>query len=100
MLILMFPGSLELIQDSVHWVLDGHTLHESKPEHNDHGPSEEHSCSGTYHVCMCHSSTLFIARSTVHTSFLRSSHQCEVIEFADEPCPSAYLDRLFRPPTA
>ena len=100
MLILMFPGSFELLQDGVHWVLEGHTPHDPSTEHHDEGPTQEHSCSGPYHVCICHSSGLFVTQSTVQTPAQPSPRSCEIVARVAQPCPSSHLDRLFRPPMA
>ncbi len=99
-LILMFPGSVELVEDGIHWITDGHTTHDTSTEHHREGPADEHGCSGPYHICICHSSSPFITRAAPADPGKRALRSCEMIELVDAPSPSSHLDRLFRPPAA
>lgn len=48
LLVAITPGVAELLEDTVHYALHGHTFHEA-----DH--PADHCCSGAFHFCSCHS---------------------------------------------
>lgn len=53
------PGAAEIVENAAHLAKDGHTAHAiDDAEHTPAG--DEHGCSGTIHVCACHSSTCFM----------------------------------------
>lgn len=60
--VLLVPRSGALIEDFVHVLETGHTLHDSG--HHEEPPTE-HGCSGPYHSCPCHSTVQFIASGEV-----------------------------------
>jgi hypothetical protein len=43
------PGATEVLEDLVHFVGAGHTVHSS----TEHEGTTEHGCSGFFHVCHC-----------------------------------------------
>lgn len=53
------PGGTEIVENVVHLAASGHTAHATDDlEHARHG--DEHGCTGTSHVCPCHTSTPFL----------------------------------------
>lgn len=75
----MWPAVGELVEMTVHAVEHGDIAHEEGDEH-DSAPlgEDEHGCSGTFHLCPCHSPTPAMAfpdaivlatSSTTDTSF-------------------------------
>lgn len=55
----LMPGSAEVVESTAHLVSDGHTAH--AVDDTDHAPKgDEHGCSGSFHVCPCHSTTSFV----------------------------------------
>ena len=55
----MTPGAGELTENIVHLVTSGHTAHTLHDGHQE-PTSDEHGCSGPFHVCECHSTTNFL----------------------------------------
>ena len=52
------PGAAEIVENVAHLATDGHMAHAI--DDGDHAPEgDEHGCSGTVHLCACHSSTCF-----------------------------------------
>jgi len=47
MLLFVTPGALELLEDSVHFLVHDDSLH-------DEGHDSDHCCSGPFHFCSCH----------------------------------------------
>ena len=100
MLVLMFPSSLELVQDATHLLADGHTRHDISAGHHDDEPTDEHGCSGPYHICICHSSSAFVIGLPDNLIVVHDIRPFRIVERLATPAPSGHLDRLFRPPTA
>ncbi len=102
MLWLMMPGAVALAQDGLHWLVEGHTVHDSAAghEHNESG-SDEHGCSGPYHFCGCHTSAPFVASSVLDPRTPATQPpKANQIAGLGSPIPSLHLDPLFRPPIA
>ena len=57
----MTPASAEIAQQIVHLVTEGHLAE----EHADHTEDKEHGCSGPYHMCVCHSTVVFVVSVTL-----------------------------------
>ena len=55
----MMPGALELAENAIHLLRHGDTAH-ADTSHAGDRDDDEHGCSGTYHACTCHSSSLFV----------------------------------------
>lgn len=55
LVVALWPGASELIEQTVHAVEHGDLAHDSGDEH-DSTPlgQDEHGCSGTLHLCQCH----------------------------------------------
>lgn len=56
------PGSGEITENAFHLLTNGHGAHALGEE--DHGPADEHGCSGPFEVCPCHGSGAFIVART------------------------------------
>ncbi|MEQ8280812.1 MAG: hypothetical protein RMA76_28840 [Deltaproteobacteria bacterium] len=59
LLLLGMTPSIEVAENAVHLVLEGHTAHAVDDEHHD--TTGEHGCTGIFHACVCHASPLFVA---------------------------------------
>jgi hypothetical protein len=57
----MTPASAEIAQQLVHVVTEGHFAN----EHAAHTEDKEHGCSGPYHLCVCHSTVVFVVSVTL-----------------------------------
>lgn len=51
--------SMEIAENVVHLVTEGHLAHAVDDE--EHDATGEHGCTGIFHACLCHASPLFIA---------------------------------------
>jgi hypothetical protein len=93
----MTPGSGEILENTVHFVLAGHTAHAIADDaHQPDAP--EHACSGPFHICACHASTpLTPVRATAvpGTPMPRGS---EVVRRAEREPFEGYAGAVFRPP--
>jgi len=99
MVLAMFPGAVEIVQDTLHFALEGHTEHDEAVAHHDEGASDEHSCSGSYHVCVCCANPHFVAPVAIHDIGNPVPQRSVTAPSVDTPVPSEHLSRLFRPPT-
>lgn len=58
----LFPGAAEIVENATHLVASGHTAHAL--DDADHAPQgDENGCSGTIHVCSCHTSVSFLVNN-------------------------------------
>jgi hypothetical protein len=96
---LMMPGSLELTESLAHLVVHGDTAHGDAEGHGDADGSDEHGCSGGYHLCVCHQASGFVVPFGVVIANLIAPAPNDVPE-TPEPAPSADPGRIFRPPIA
>ena len=99
MALLMFPGTVEVVQDAVHLAVEGHSAHDDSVDHHADDPSDEHGCSGPYHACTCCTSATFVAHVAPIALSSNELGTFDVVISIDTPVPSDHLDRLFRPPT-
>lgn len=109
--IALAPGFAEAVEDFVHWVAEGHTLHAPAVEqaaHASHAEHErehgdgEHGCSTLFHICGCHSPTPSMI--TLRLSVTRSGDIEHVLTRAPADTQRRPLDGVsretFRPPIA
>jgi hypothetical protein len=99
---LMTPGSLELTESLGHLVVHGDSAHADPEEHDgqaDPDGSDEHGCSGGYHLCVCHQATGFVVPFGVGIANAITPATNDALETA-QPAPSAHPGRIFRPPIA
>jgi len=90
------PGATEVVEDLIHYLGAGHTVHSS----SDHEGETEHGCSGFFHVCHCCGQ----AQALPWSSAVRISSPPRAVR--QTPLPAAgralpgYRAPPFRPPTA
>jgi len=65
MLLALVPGVGELLENTMHLVLEGHMAH-AAPDGDSHTPwGDEHGCTGAMHFCSCCVSQTFIQTHVV-----------------------------------
>ena len=52
------PSTMELVEAVVHWVEHGDSAHGDGHETSAFGGTDEHGCSGTFHLCPCHTANV------------------------------------------
>lgn len=57
---------MELVEAVVHWVVHGDSAHGDGHEVSALGGTDEHGCSGTFHLCPCHSANVLPPSVLVH----------------------------------
>ena len=94
----MVPGSGEMFENIVHLVQEGHLAH-ALPDaaHQDNGP--EHGCSGPFHFCHCHTSTVFLLSATDDLHSVQLDNDNDFLP-PEDPNAKGYLSDIFRPPKA
>ncbi|MBT8451571.1 MAG: hypothetical protein KJO40_06365 [Deltaproteobacteria bacterium] len=95
----MAPGASEIVENVFHLLAEGHAAHALADA--DHEPQgEEHGCSGTFHMCHCHSSVTFLTGTAAPEIEAASEHRqnarCDVDDLRAEGCRAD----MFRPPSA
>ena len=95
----MAPGASEIVETVSQFLSDGPAAQASADV--DRGPQDdEGGCSGTFHVCHCHSSVTFVTGGTAPEVAVASEHRQNVEwDVDDAPAEGCRAD-LFRPPTA
>ena len=58
LLLVLCPGVGELAENAGYLLSHGHLAHASSDDHDDHPAGPEHGCTGTFHMCPCHSTPL------------------------------------------
>ncbi|MCL4836706.1 MAG: hypothetical protein KJ058_01905 [Thermoanaerobaculia bacterium] len=53
LLLALFPGAGEAIENAVHLVGFGHAAHAAGTGHGHGAPGAEHGCNGSFHLCSC-----------------------------------------------
>lgn len=100
MTFVMTPGSAELVENAFHLVQHGDVAHDGSPGHGHTESGDEHGCSGSYHICVCHHTTAFVASAVVGVAALVvfppvTSHP----GLRGEDAPASFdLSDIFRPP--
>ncbi len=96
MLLFVTPGALELVEDTVHFLVHGDSLHDDAHE-------SDHCCSGAFHFCSCHARSVAAPMpSLVVLAHAPRVLQETVLEFADPRVGPAddHTRQLDRPPAA
>jgi len=96
---LMAPGSIELTESVAHLVVHGDTAHGDAEGHDKQDGTDEHGCSGGYHLCVCHHATGFVVPLGVAMNRLPALAAGAPLSLAGL-APGAELGRIFRPPIA
>ncbi len=90
------PGAFEAIEDLLHVAYDGHTAHDAG--HDAH--EREHGCTGTFHVCSCCASPMFVASAiglAIHDPIAVTIEQTPRVPDGARP---AHTRPVYRPPAA
>ena len=94
---MMAPGLSELAEAGTHLVTHGDSAHSPDPGHEESGTTDEHGCSGAFHLCTCcHASIAFAHES-------EAPEPQRLGQTADCPCSVRVIDSgvigsVFRPP--
>jgi len=96
----LIPGGSELTENAVHLVTHGDTAHNGADGHEDGDPSDEHGCSGPYHVCVCHHSTSFVSTEASVVTPTAPAANAGSTPATDNLVATGYVRELFRPPIA
>lgn len=95
----MVPGASALVESVSCLVADGPAVQASADVDHD-SQNDESGCSGTFHVCQCHSSVTFLSGSRFPDIAVapeyRQNVEWDVDDVGAEGCRAA----MFRPPAA
>lgn len=95
----MTPGMSEIVEDVFHLLAEGQAAHESADA--DHEPQgEEQGCSGTFHICQCHSSVTFLTGTAPPEIAAASEHRQNARWGVDDLRAEGCRADMFRPPAA
>lgn len=93
---LLIPGACEVTENLIHYVTEGHSAHAlDDEEHQSTG--DEHGCSGSFHLCQCHSSVAFLL-GAAECNIGVPTCQEHATWRADDTPSDGVLDSVFRPP--
>jgi hypothetical protein len=89
----MTTASGEIAEHIIHMITEGHSVH----EHIDHTADKEHGCSGPYHMCVCHSTILFVVSApAVETMPVHGNPN--IFALVEQVEGDSHQRSLFRPP--
>ncbi len=95
----MAPGASQIVENVSQLMTDGPAAQASadveRGSHND-----ESGCSGTFHMCQCHSSVSFLTGSTAPKVAVAPEHRQNVAWDVDDVCAEGCRAGMFRPPAA
>ncbi len=96
LLILGMTPTVELLENVVHLAFEGHTAH-ALPDLEHEKEGAEHGCSGTFHICSCHTSPVFLeaAEAVLDTPVKAATTR---VHFEADVPSEGHDRRLFRPP--
>lgn len=95
----MAPGAGEIVENVFHLLAEGHAAHAlADAAHEPQG--EEHGCSGTFHMCHCHSSTTFVSGAGAPEVEAAAEHRQPVSWDVNDAHPEGCRADMFRPPSA
>ncbi len=100
----MTPVGVELIENGVHLVSEGHSAHGDHGDHDrldsDAPRHPEHGCTGTFHACSCHAAPTFLVPEA-------SADIVIALQPGRQPSPvggqgprAGFEGDVFRPPSA
>lgn len=91
------PGSGEITENAVHYLLDGHPAHAAHDA--DQGPNQDaHGCSGPFQNCPCHGTTAFVTDSAPIDVHAAKVEVDTVTWFVADLQADGVLSGVFRPP--
>lgn len=96
---LMTPSAGEIVENVVHLLTKGHTAHAI--EDDAHEPDgAEHGCSGPFHFCPCHSSSVFTAPLSTVEIGSPGPTETELGLWYEDAASEGHPGSVFRPPIA
>lgn len=96
---LFVPGTFEATENLVHIVAHGDLAHTAQDSAH-HEPGAEHDCSGLFHSCLCHTSTLVIVSVDDSALAAPPPRTGRHLSHRVDRTTSGYPDLLYRPPIA
>jgi hypothetical protein len=97
---LLAPGAAEMTEYAVHWVEHGDGAHADDAGHEQRDGTDEHGCSGTFHMCLCHHGAGAVT-SPAAVAVVAAAFRDRVIPFWRHRTPSSVAaGDIFRPPIA
>ena len=97
LLVGFLPGFVELGEDMLHLVIEGHTLHTTDHDGEDERPS--HSCHDCSHCVSCHGQgTPFLAAASAHVPAQTAVAGARHDRYSDGVALDGVRSRLDRPP--
>lgn len=100
MISVLFPATVEVVENVLHYVNHGHWSLFEETVHHHHAPDTECGCTGGAHVCGLNLTQLF--HSSVREPDLRTNRAgllAAIVPEGAAPC-DGFLAPLFRPPIA
>ncbi len=95
----MTPGGAEIVENAVHLATDGHTAHSI--DDAAHAPEgDEHGCSGTMHLCACHSSPSFLVAEVGVSVLPPSIDELSRVRADEGRVMPGHIAGVYRPPAA
>lgn len=99
MIFAMAPGATEVVENVLHLFAEGHAAHAlADADHERQG--DEHGCSGTFHMCHCHSVVSFLTGASSPEVEAASEHRHDVLCSVDDTRADGCSAEMFRPPAA
>ena len=95
----MVPGASEVVENVSQLMSSGPAAQASANVHRG-SQNDESGCSGTFHMCKCHSSVTFLTGSTAPKVAVAPEHRQNVEWDVDDACAEGCRADMFRPPAA
>jgi len=95
----MAPGASEVVENVSQLMIDGPAF-EASADVDRESQNDESGCSGTFHVCHCHSSVSFLTGSTAPDVAVSPEHRQNVERDVDDTLAEGCRADMFRPPAA
>lgn len=97
---LLAPGAAEMTEYAVHWAQHGDSAHADDAGHEQGDGTDEHGCSGSFHMCLCHHGAGFVT-SPAPLAVVAATIRHRVVSFWRHRTPSSVAaGDIFRPPIA
>tara|TARA_R110002096_G_scaffold361075_3_gene554182 strand:+ start:84757 stop:85089 length:333 start_codon:yes stop_codon:yes gene_type:complete len=96
---MMAPGVSELSENAVHLVIHGDTAHSGEADHEESTSTDEHGCSGSFHVCSCCHATIDLSRKPVSEPGIMTVTNQGTMS-PDPMLDNGFRHGVFRPPIA
>ena len=96
---MMAPGMSELSENAVHLVMHGDTAHSGEADHEASTSTDEHGCSGSFHVCTCCHATIVLSRKVISQPG-NVTAEPQSATSPDDMLDGGFQHDVFRPPIA